>query len=139
MGRDALVVDIPILTPKKRNQAVKSVRLCTTHLESLWEGKALRPGQLASISTLIKGTPITKSRPIAGLVGGDMNAIEPSKHEFHQAKDVDLKDVWEDVPAPSVPALKPFQKDLSYGRAKGNTWNYQIDGPQGRKRLDKFL
>ena len=139
MGRDALVVDVPILTPKKRNQAVESVRLCTTHLESLWEGKALRPGQLASISTPIKGTLITKSRPIAGLVGGDMNAIEPSEHEFHKEKGVDLKDVWEDVPAPSVPALKPFQKDLSYGRARGNTWGYQIDGLRGRKRLDKFL
>ena len=139
MGRDALVVDVPILTPKEGNQAVESIRLCTTHLESRSVGTALRPGQLASISTLVKGAPITKSRPIAGLVGGDMNAIGRSEHKFHKEEGVDLKDVWEDVPVPSVQALKSCEKDLRYGRARGNTWGYQINRVRSRKRRDKFL
>ncbi|KAL8717490.1 MAG: hypothetical protein Q9225_005271 [Loekoesia sp. 1 TL-2023] len=45
----------------------------------------------------------------------------------------------EDVPAPPTPQLKPFQKDLTYGRAKGNTYGYQSDKNRERKRLDKFL
>ena len=35
--------------------------------------------------------------------------------------------------------MKLFQKDLTYGRAKGNTWGYQSAGPRGRKRMDKVL
>lgn len=139
MGRDALVVDLPIFNPGRRTQTKESLRLCTTHLESLWGGKAYRPGQLALISALLKGTLSMGSRIVAGLVGGDMNAIDKPEHEFHKASEVDLKDVWEDVPPPPVPVLKPFQKDLSYGRARGNTWGYQSKGKRGRKRLDKFF
>jgi len=139
MGRDALVVDIPISNPERRTQAKESIRLCTTHLESLFGGKAYRPGQLALISALLKGTPSMDSRIIAGLVGGDMNAIDRPEHEFHKANEVNLKDVWEDVAPPPVPILKPFQKDLSYGQARGNTWGYQSDGPRSRKRMDKFF
>lgn len=80
-----------------------------------------------------------KSRIVAGLVGGDMNAIDRSEHEFHKASDVDLKDVWEDIPTPPVPFLKPFQKDFSYGRARGNIWGYQSNKPRERKRMDKFF
>ncbi|KAL2011634.1 hypothetical protein VTN00DRAFT_4352 [Thermoascus crustaceus] len=138
MGRDALVVDLPIFNPGRRTQSKESLRLCTTHLESLWVGKAYRPGQLALISALLKGTLSMGSRIVAGLVGGDMNAIDKPEHEFHRASEVDLKDVWEDVPPPPVPVLKPFQKDLSYGRARGNTWGYQSKA-KDRKRLDKFF
>ena len=139
MGRDALVVDISVLNLKGLPQAEEVLRLCTTHLESLWGGKAYRPGQLGLISGLMKGSPSAGSRIIAGLVGGDMNAIDPSADEFHKASEVGLRDVWEDVPAPPVPVLKPFQKDLSYGRARGNTWGYQSSGSRNRKRLDKFF
>ena len=138
-GRDALVVDVPVHDQGERNGAAKSIRLCTTHLESLYTGKAWRPGQLALISNLLKGIPVTKSQPIAGLVGGDMNAFDSLEHEFHRAIDVDLKDVWEDVPAPAVPIRKPHQKDPSYGRAKGNTHGYQSRGDSHPKRLDKFF
>lgn len=139
MGRDALVVDLSVFKPGGPPRPGESLRLCTTHLESLWGGKAYRPGQLALISTLLKGGPTVKSKIIAGLVGGDMNAIDRSEHEFHKASDVNLRDVWEDVPAPPVPVLKPFQKDFSYGRARGNTWGYQSNGKRDRKRMDKFL
>ncbi|KAF2271692.1 uncharacterized protein EI97DRAFT_462575 [Westerdykella ornata] len=53
---------------------------------------------------------------IAGLVGGDMNAIDAPEHELHKASEVELKDVWEDAPAPPIPVLKPFQKDFTYPR-----------------------
>lgn len=139
MGRDALVVDIPITNPKEAKHPTESIRLCTTHLESLWEGKVYRHGQLTMISALLKGTPTLRSRVVAGLVGGDMNAIDRPEHEFHRTKDVELRDAWEDLPAPPVPILKPFQKDLSYGRARGNTWGYQSNGKRERKRLDKFF
>jgi hypothetical protein len=68
-----------------------------------------------------------------------MNAIDAPEHELHKADNVDLKDVWEDVPAPPNPVLKPFQKDTTYGRARGNTWGYQSDRSRTRKHLDKFF
>jgi tyrosyl-DNA phosphodiesterase 2 len=76
---------------------------------------------------------------VAGLVGGDMNLIDKSEHEFHKRDDIDLKDVWEDVPAPPISKLRPFQKDLTYGRVRGNTYGYQSDKNRERKRLDKFF
>jgi len=139
MGRDALVVDIPVFSSRERTESKECLRLCTTHLESLWSGKAYRPGQLGLISTLLKGVPTMKSRIVAGLVGGDMNAIDRPEHDFHRAIDVDLQDAWEDIPAPPMPVLKPFQKDFSYGRARGNTWGYQSNKSRERKRMDKFL
>jgi tyrosyl-DNA phosphodiesterase 2 len=68
-----------------------------------------------------------------------MNAIDKSEHLFHKASDVDLEDVWEEIPAPPIPVLKPFQKDLSYGQARGNTWGYQSNDKWERKRMDKFF
>ncbi|KAI4115596.1 MAG: hypothetical protein LQ338_007835 [Usnochroma carphineum] len=139
MGRDALVVDISVFNPERPRQPEESLRLCTTHLESLWGGKAYHHGQLALVSTLLKGTPTEGSKIIAGLVGGDMNAIDRAEHELHKASDVNLRDVWEDIPPPPIPALKPGQKDFSYGRARGNTWGYQSNGKREKKRLDKFF
>ncbi|KIX01144.1 uncharacterized protein Z518_10210 [Rhinocladiella mackenziei CBS 650.93] len=140
MGRDALVIDIPIANKDMSSSARESLRLCTTHLESLPDDRGYRPSQLALISTLLKGVPPMKYKIAAGLVGGDMNSIEKSEHEFHKRDDINLKDVWEDVPAPPVPQLKPFQKDLTYGRAKGNTYCYQSSGRnRWMKRLDKFF
>ena len=75
---------------------------------------------------------------VAGL-GGDMNSMDKLEHEFHKRDDIDLKDIWEDVPAPPIPKLRPFQKDLTYGRARGNTYGYQSDKNRERKRLDKFF
>ena len=142
MDRDALVVDIPVLPPGKEPKHTSNfLRLCTTHLESLpeAEGKERRPLQLAQISALLKAPPTARAQIIAGLVGGDMNPISPIDAASHEGEDVKLRDVWEDIPAPPIPLLKPFQKDLTYGRARGNTWGYQSGGPRGRKRFDKFF
>jgi tyrosyl-DNA phosphodiesterase 2 len=94
---------------------------------------------LALISALLKGAPTKEYRVVAGLVWGDMNAFNKSEHLFHNASDIDLKDMWEDMPAPPIPVLRPFQKELSYGQARGNTWGYQSNGRRGRKRMDKFF
>jgi tyrosyl-DNA phosphodiesterase 2 len=42
MGRDALVVDIPVSEDHGLKESKRSLRLCTTHLESLYTGKELR-------------------------------------------------------------------------------------------------
>ena len=142
MERDALVVDIPVLPPGKEPKHTSQIlRLCTTHLESLpeAEGQERRPLQLSQISALLKAPATTHAQIIAGLAGGDMNPISPIDAASHEAEDVRLRDVWEDTPAPPIPLLKPFQKDLTYGRARGNTWGYQSGGPRARKRLDKFF
>lgn len=75
MGRDALVIDVPVANPEGRTKMRECLRLCTTHLESLWSGKGYRASQLALISALLKGTLAMESRIIGGLVGGDMNVI----------------------------------------------------------------
>ncbi|KAK5989642.1 hypothetical protein PT974_07896 [Cladobotryum mycophilum] len=139
MMRDALVVDIPVGESTDARKTKESLRLCTTHLESLHEGKRYRLPQLSVVSSLLKGKLSNGQRICGGLVGGDMNSVDSSEQKIHQAPEVGLKDVWEDEPPPSSPVRKSFQKDPTYGRAKGNTWGYQSDGAKSRKRLDKFL
>lgn len=73
------------------------------------------------------------------MVGGDFDAIDQREHDYHKAPEIDLKDVWKDVPAPPPPESEPFQKDLTYGRARGNTWGYQSEKSRSRKRLDEFF
>lgn len=63
----------------------------------------------------------------------------PEEHDIQKCKDIDLKDAWEHVRAPQILKLKPFQKDLTYGQATGNTRGYQTTGARSRNRLDKFL
>ncbi|OSS48100.1 hypothetical protein B5807_06453 [Epicoccum nigrum] len=136
MGRDALVVDISV---SGEPQARRAMRLCTTHLESLPGTNPYRSTQLAMISTLLKEPPISGHRNIAGVVGGDMSAIETSDRSMHKAPRVSLKDIWEDSPKQALPELEPCEKDLTYGRARGNTFGYQSQHPSLRKRLSKFL
>ena len=142
MGRDVLLADVPISPIGGDSEHSKRIlRLCTAHLESLWEreGHEFRPRQLAQISALLKAPSRHGVQIAGGLVGGDMNPISPLDFTCHKTSDVDLRDVWEDTPFLPSPRLKPFQKDLTYGRAKGNTWGYQSAGPRGRKRMDKFF
>lgn len=139
MERDALVVDIPVSEDHGLEVLKRSLRLCTTHLESLYTGKELRFHQLVQVSALLKGDSSQGQIIYGGLVGGDMNSVDRSEHNAHRAPEVDLKDVWEDEPAPAPPASKPFRRDITYGKARGNTWGYQSDRARTRKRLDKFL
>lgn len=136
--RDALVVDIPVFEDPGTERSKRSLRLCTAHLESLW-GEELRFRQLVQVSALLKGD-LSQGRIIyGGLVGGDMNAYDRSEDDNHRAPEVDLKDVWEDEPAPKPQVLKPFRKDLTFGKAKGHTWGYHSVKYKKRTRLDKFF
>ena len=142
MGRDALVVDILILpSGKTPEQTSKILRLCTTHLESLWEeeGKELRPLQLARISALMKAPPSPCTQIVAGLVGGDMNSISQLDAASHEAENVQLRDIWEETSPLPISQRRPFPEDLTFGRAKGNTWGYQSRAKRAYKRLDKFF
>lgn len=79
MGRDALFVDI--------NIDGKTVRLCTTHLESFPEGSSKRPGQLSIAAEYLHQTDV-------GILGGDLNAlkdIDKSLHTENQLKDAYLQ------------------------------------------------
>lgn len=136
MGRDALFADLEVST-SSQERPKQSIRLCTTHLECLFDGRPYRKRQLADISQLLKESLVGNYENIAGVIGGDMNAIEKWDHDIHRTLEVDLKDVWEDEPAPPIPALKPFKKDMSYGRARENTWGYHNRASRNRKRLDK--
>lgn len=148
MGRDALVVDV-LSEPTRKEDGKPDgdlIRLCTTHLESLWDPRGYRLSQLSRIAEILRGGPgqgmvAGEGRLIGGLVGGDMNANDKSEHKFHTRPEINLQDVWEDVPRSPPPRLKPFQKDVTLGRSKGNTWGYQPLGRNkgGYRRLDKFL
>ncbi|KAH6962215.1 hypothetical protein BKA56DRAFT_623522 [Ilyonectria sp. MPI-CAGE-AT-0026] len=54
MQRDALVVDTPISEDHEPNESEELLRLCTTHLESLYAGKEFRFRELEVISALLK-------------------------------------------------------------------------------------
>ena len=142
MERDALVVDILVSSSKGDTANHKKIiRLCTTHLESLPEpeGKELRPLQLAQISALLKESSTPALEIVGGLVGGDMNTISKLDSSCHKAAHIDLRDIWEEANTLPIPKLKPFQKDFTYGRARGYTWGKQSRNSKGGKRLDKFF
>ncbi len=140
MARDALVVDVPISTNNESTQSSESLRLCTTHLESLWDAGLYRLGQLAVISRLLKESSVSGHRFVGGLVGGDMNAMNKLEHELHKAPDVDLLDAWNDVPPQDPLVLNPFKRDLTDGRGRGNTFGYQSSSAKRNGgRYDKFF
>ncbi|KAL5115791.1 hypothetical protein ACEQ8H_006286 [Pleosporales sp. CAS-2024a] len=117
MGRDALFVDLPISVT----------------------GSATSTKSIPTISSLLKKDKNRDNHIHAGFFGGDTNSNTKNDYGLHKTPEVDLIDVWEDEPAPIILKLKPFQKDLSLGRARGNTWGYQTEGATSRKRLDKFF
>jgi tyrosyl-DNA phosphodiesterase 2 len=139
MGRDALFVDIQLCPLSRRPSSERTgvFRLCTTHLESLKEGADLRRRQLELISQMLKkggdGTNI-----IAGLVGGDMNAIHDIEHTMH--RQMGLKDAWEDESFAYRPNPEHGELDPSFGLLSGHTWGYQSKETEwAPDRLDKFM
>jgi hypothetical protein len=135
-----------IMLQEVRNESLRAILNDQWVQRNFALSNADRPRQLALISAILKGKPpstykipLSTYKIAAGLVGGDMNSIDKAEHELHKREDIDLKDVWEDVPAPPIPKLKPFQRDLTFGRAKGNTYGYQSDANRARQRLDKFF
>lgn len=89
------------------------------------KGLRLRPRRLAQISALLKAPPTRYAQVVRGLVGGDMNSASPLDAASHEADDVDLRDVCEDTPPTPTQPSTPFHQDVTYGRARGDTWGYQ--------------
>lgn len=139
MGRDALFVDVPLCPSSYASTAQRSdvLRLCTTHLESLEEGAQLRQRQLEMISQYLR-EDTDHSNIVAGLVGGDMNAICDSDHDMHRQSC--LEDAWEEMSFEYHTTSEYEQLDLSFGHLDGHTWGYQSHEPKwSPARLDKFM
>jgi tyrosyl-DNA phosphodiesterase 2 len=133
MGRNALFVDLDLRSSKGRPSSVTKevLRICTTHLESLQEGNSLRAKQLELISQNLKGVE-NELGVIAGIVGGDMNAIHNSDRTLH--RQLGLKDPWEDQLA------NYGKEDSSNSQLSGHTWGYQSKSTKFAPAcLDKFL
>lgn len=112
MGRDALFVDI--------NIDGKTVRLCTTHLESFPEGSSKRRGQLAIAAEYLHQTDV-------GILGGDLNALKDIDKSLHTENQ--LKDAY----------LKTGQVE---GSKEGMTWGQMAaiyERHHGLSRVDKLL
>jgi tyrosyl-DNA phosphodiesterase 2 len=138
MGRDALFVDLDLHPSEGRPSFMEDVlRVCTTHLESLQEGTSIRAQQLSLISQNLEESG-NHLRVIAGLIGGDMNAIHNSDHTLHQQ--LGLKDAWEGQMTWEGKFTKDGKEDSSYSQARGRTWGYQPRSTEfAPARLDKFL
>ena len=133
MGRDALFVDIPRSSVRKdAGDNERIIRLCTTHLESLESGAALRKKQLQLISQHLKGCE--ENNVVAcGIIGGDFNSIQDC--EDLEPTEMGLIDAWTGSSELSSDVLPHF-----HGRKGGYTWGYQ--SPTNHfpsRRFDKFL
>ncbi|KAK7183950.1 hypothetical protein DPSP01_011727 [Paraphaeosphaeria sporulosa] len=118
-GRDGLFVDLTLSDQGKG----RVLRLCNTHLESLVADPPVRPLQLQAAAPYLHDSSVA-----AGLLAGDLNAIQPFDRALHS--DNDLKDAYLELGG---------QEDSD----DGYTWGYQV--PQalrekfGCSRMDKIL
>lgn len=85
MDRDGLFVDIS--ANPSSTTAPRILRLCNTHLESLVSTPPLRPAQLAEAAQQLHSPSVH-----AGIVAGDLNAIEPLDRTLPAANG--LKDAY---------------------------------------------
>lgn len=136
MGRDVLAIDIPLKRLASSDER-DVLRLCNTQLEAFQD---TRHNQLVSVSKLLKDDAQMGCNVLAGLVAGDMYLQLKIEHQYPKADDIQLQDAWENGPEEATPKHKPGQKDLTNGRARGNTWGYQQDdGSRRGARRDKIL
>lgn len=137
MGRDGLFVDIPVSYSPTGDRNVKSVlRICNTHLESLQLGNSIRPLQLSQIASLLRTPPSADTEIVAGLVGGDMNAISPNDEDLHWRPDICLQDVYQ-----TTKEDEASHGDVNdgLGEREGYTWGYQPTCQYPPGRLDKIM
>ena len=83
MQRDALFADVAL--PGTGPGTSRTLRLCTTHLESLRVTPPRRPAQLAAAAAHLR-------QAYAGVLGGDLNAIEEFDKGLHG--ECGLKDAY---------------------------------------------
>jgi len=114
MGRDALFVDINL--PSNR-----TLRICSTHLESLVATPPKRPAQLATAANFMHQAD-------ASILGGDLNAIQPFDQTLHLENK--LKDAY-------------LESGGQEGAESGMTWGQMASTSQrnqfGLSRMDKLL
>lgn len=119
MDRDGLFVDILAGHPS----TPQTLRFCNTHLESLPIQPPLRPAQLTIASQHLHAPSVH-----AGIIAGDLNAIEPFDRTLHIANN--LKDAYLEAGG---------KEDCE----QGYTWGYQsyaeLQENFGCSRLDKIL
>ncbi|KAI0367739.1 hypothetical protein BV20DRAFT_535694 [Pilatotrama ljubarskyi] len=112
MGRSAIFVDIPILSP----HGVRTVRVANAHLESLMQGLPARPEQLKAIAELLQANDVD-----AGVVGGDMNMIgDRDDQNIHVAAGLDDACLFPDDPS-------------------SHTWGYQPPSRYPPRRMDRVF
>lgn len=134
MGRDGLFVDLPVSRSPTTSRNTKGIlRICNTHLESLQSGNNIRPLQLSQIASLLQPPPLPDLEIIAGLVGGDMNAISPNDEDLHRRPRINLEDAYEIAQKNGV----SFNDGL--GGKEGHTWGYQPTCQYPPGRLDKIM
>lgn len=115
MQRDALFVDIPLLPTHK------TLRLCTTHLESLRASPPKRPAQLAAAATHLR-------QAHAGILGGDLNAIEAFDATLHV--DCGLRDAYLEMGG-----VEGEEGGMTWGQMAGRVERERF----GLTRMDKLL
>jgi len=141
MGRDLLCIDIIL-------QGSGILRICNAHLESLAMGTKTRPLQLALASQLLREEGVA-----AGIVAGDMNAIETPDFTLSSREDIQLRDVWAEYIGKETALAADSEnigrkekssendgKEGNWGEGKGHTWGYQSGRTSFHpRRLDKIL
>lgn len=136
MERDGLFVDLPVSrTPTVNGNMTHVLRICNTHLESLQSGNNVRPLQLKQIAALLQPPPSPDIEIVAGLVGGDMNAISHNDENIHRRPEISLQDVYEI----SQKNEQLLDNDDRLGGREGYTWGYQPTCQYPPGRLDKIM
>ncbi|KAF8457031.1 Endonuclease/exonuclease/phosphatase [Kalaharituber pfeilii] len=125
------------------------LRICNVHLESLaGHGTKVRPAQLALAASLLKAPGVS-----AGIVAGDMNAIQTPDFTLHKHNDIALRDVWVDIVGDEK-ALELDSQNVrnktkrtenigppnAWGKEACHTWGYQSGKTQFYpRRMDKIM
>lgn len=123
MGRDLLFVDIPLALDR-------TLRVGTTHLESLRSNPPVRPGQLKTAADWMRQAD-------AAILGGDMNAIEAFDREIHLLNG--LKDAYIDNGGKEKPSQVAEGDNNQWGATWGQMAHTSDRERHGLGRLDKIL
>ncbi|KAK5072683.1 hypothetical protein LTR51_005322 [Lithohypha guttulata] len=99
----------------------KTLRLCSTHLESLVAEPPRRPGQLAAAAGFMR-------EEYASILGGDLNAIQPFDKSLHSENG--LKDAYIENGG-----IEDAESGMTWGQMVSKVESQQI----GLSRMDKLL
>jgi hypothetical protein len=121
-GRDALFMDLAL-------QNGKVLRICNVHLESLTSNPPMRPGQMGRVAGYLHDeTSGVRKGVHAGIVVGDMNAIEPFDRSLHTENR--LRDAYLELGG---------KEDMEEGYTWGQNSSVETQEKYGGCRMDKVL